>query len=123
MVRFRRCVWHPAGAFSCADIQLLTLDVPRPFLSQTHSELQDIITFAKGITSGYQPLGGCIISDRLLESVSGDENEGSKWQVGYTYSGHPCACAAGIANLELMEESNILEHVQGEGGYPLKAAV
>ena len=41
----------------------------------------DIITFTKGITSGYQPLGGCIISDRLLESVSGDGNAGSKWQV------------------------------------------
>ena len=75
----------------------------------------DIITFAKGITSGYQPLGGCIISDRLLESVSGADKENAAWRVGYTYSGHPVACAAGIANLELMEETNILEHVQDVG--------
>ena len=75
----------------------------------------DIITFAKGITSGYQPLGGVIISDRLLDSVSGDGNAGAKWQVGYTYSGHPCACAAGIANMELMEETEILSHVQDIG--------
>ena len=65
--------------------------------------------------SRYQPLGGVLISDRLLADVSGDDNAGAKWQVGYTYSGHPCACAAGIANLELMEETEILSHVQEVG--------
>eukprot|EP01048_Picozoa_sp_COSAG05_P004016 COSAG05_NODE_201_length_14387_cov_59.959476_10_plen_147_part_00 len=71
-----------------------------------------------GVTSGYQPLGGVIVSDRLLSLVSGTteaEAEGgevreSKWTVGFTYSGHPVACAAGLANMDLMEETGILAH-------------
>eukprot|EP01051_Picozoa_sp_SAG22_P000668 SAG22_NODE_19_length_32182_cov_39.206963_25_plen_504_part_00 len=72
----------------------------------------DILTFAKGITSGYQPLGGVLISDRLLKDVA---RAGGRWQVGYTYSGHPTCCAAGIANMDLMESSGIMEHVQAVG--------
>jgi adenosylmethionine-8-amino-7-oxononanoate aminotransferase len=56
-----------------------------------------------------------IISDRLLKDVSGPTHKDSKWQVGYTYSGHPVCCAAGVANIELMEESDILRHVQAVG--------
>ena len=52
----------------------------------------DIICFAKGVTSGYQPLGGLMISDRLLEAL---DTEGAKFTTGFTYSGHPVACAAG----------------------------
>eukprot|EP01050_Picozoa_sp_SAG11_P021246 SAG11_NODE_3741_length_2255_cov_2.047310_1_plen_505_part_00 len=72
----------------------------------------DIITFAKGVTSGYQPLGGVLISDRLLKDVAG---AGGRWQVGYTYSGHPVCCAAGIANMDLMASTGILVHVQAVG--------
>ncbi|MED5249095.1 MAG: aminotransferase class III-fold pyridoxal phosphate-dependent enzyme, partial [Pseudomonadota bacterium] len=59
----------------------------------------DIIISAKGLTSGYIPLSCVIISDRLIQAVSGDSNRGSVFSNGFTYSGHPVACAAGIANM------------------------
>ncbi|WP_426232033.1 aminotransferase [Pararhizobium sp. DWP3-4] len=72
----------------------------------------DIITFAKGVTSGYVPLGGFIISDAVLSRVSGTNSKGSFFTNGYTYSGHPVSCAAALANIDVIERRNILEHVQ-----------
>ena len=58
----------------------------------------DIITTAKGITSGYQPLGAVLISDRLIREVGGDTERAAVFANGFTYSGHPVACAAALAN-------------------------
>ena len=77
----------------------------------------DIIAFAKGVTSGYLPLGGVAISDRLLAKVSGDNARGSFFSNGYTYSGHPVSCAAALANIAVIEREGILEHVRGISGY------
>ena len=73
----------------------------------------DIITCAKGLTSGYQPLGAAIISDRLMREV-GDEGEDyvATFSNGFTYSGHPICCAAALKNIEIMERENLLEHVR-----------
>ena len=71
----------------------------------------DMITCAKGLTSGYLPLGACIISDRVMEQMSG-LGEVSSFQNGYTYSAHPVCCAAALKNIEIFEQEGILEHVR-----------
>lgn len=71
----------------------------------------DMITCAKGLTSGYLPLGACIISDRVMESMS-HLGEPSSYTNGYTYSGHPVSCAAALKNIEIIENERILEHVR-----------
>ncbi len=68
----------------------------------------DILTFAKGITSGYQPLGGMQISDEIRETVE-SAAEGEAWMHGYTYSGHATACAVGLKNLEIIESEKLVE--------------
>jgi len=80
---------------------------------EVYGIVPDIITTAKGITSGYVPLGAVFISDRLLEPLCGEDKKGSVFSNGYTYSGHPVACAAALANLAIFERERLLEHVQG----------
>lgn len=77
----------------------------------------DIITFAKGVTSGYVPLGGFAISERLLERVSGKNSKGSNYSNGYTYTGHPVSCAAALANMVILESERILQHVKEISGH------
>ncbi|HAE01184.1 MAG TPA: aspartate aminotransferase family protein, partial [Rhodospirillaceae bacterium] len=83
------------------------------FASKDVFDIQpDMITCAKGITSGYLPLGACLISDRLLEPISGEGHENTFFNNGYTYSGHPVSCAAALKNIEIIENEKILEHVR-----------
>lgn len=78
----------------------------------------DMITSAKGITSGYQPLGAVIISDQLFDRISGQNApEAAYFTNGYTYSGHPVACAAALKNIEIMKRDNLCRHVQEIGPY------
>ncbi len=72
----------------------------------------DIITCAKGMTSGYVPMGACIISDTLIESISGEKSQGAVFSNGFTYSGHPVSAAAALKNIEIFERDGILEHVR-----------
>ena len=72
----------------------------------------DIITTAKGLTSGYQPLSATIISDEIYEVISGKD---ATFLHGMTYSGHPAAAAAGLANIELLEREAIPERVRTTG--------
>lgn len=69
----------------------------------------DIITCAKGLTSGYAPMGAAIISDRLIDDVAGRD---AAFSNGYTYSGHPVSAAAGLKSMEIIEHDEILEHVR-----------
>ncbi len=71
----------------------------------------DIITCAKGITSGYLPLGACIISDRVMERMTGADHD-VLFPNGYTYSAHPVCCAAALKNIEIIERDGLLEHVR-----------
>ena len=77
----------------------------------------DIITSAKGLSSGYIPLGAVLISDRLLEPLRHAAGEKAVFNNGFTYSGHPVACAAALANIDLMRSEKILEHVREVGPY------
>lgn len=72
----------------------------------------DIITSAKGLTSGYAPLGACIISERLFDDISGGASQGAVFSNGFTYSGHPVSAAAALKNIEIIEREGILEHVR-----------
>ena len=83
------------------------------FASEDVFDIQpDIITCAKGLTSGYLPLGACLISDRLLEPISGPGHEDVVFSNGFTYSGHPVSCAAALKNIEIFENEDILDHVR-----------
>ncbi len=66
----------------------------------------DIIIFAKGVTSGYAPLGGIVVAPRVAAPFW-DADDAVMWRHGYTYSGHAAACAAGIANLDIMARENL----------------
>jgi adenosylmethionine-8-amino-7-oxononanoate aminotransferase len=80
--------------------------------------IPDIIITAKGITSGYQPLGAAIISDRLFQKISGKmARPNSFFTNGYTFSGHPVACAAALKNIEIIEREKINDHVKQIGPY------
>lgn len=80
------------------------------FASKDVFEIEpDIITCAKGLTSGYSPMGAAIVSDRLIADVTGME---ATFSNGYTYSGHPVSAAAGLKSMEIIEREGILDHVR-----------
>ena len=72
----------------------------------------DVLTTAKGLTSGYQPLSATIVSDEIHEVISGPDG---MFLHGMTYSGHPAAAAAGLANIAIMEREKIPQRVQTTG--------
>ena len=72
----------------------------------------DIITSAKGLTSGYQPLSGTLLTEEIFDVISG---EGGMFMHGMTYSGHPAACAAGLANIAIMEREDLCGRVRKYG--------
>jgi putrescine aminotransferase len=71
----------------------------------------DFLTLAKAITSGYQPLGALMVSDRVAEVFI---EKGGEFAHGYTYSGHPVAAAVALANLEILQKERIVERVRDE---------
>ena len=80
----------------------------------------DTMTLAKAITSGYQPLSALVVSDEIAATLSG-EGAGEFYH-GYTYSGHPVACAVALANIDIIEREGLIERVRDETGpYLLEA--
>jgi beta-alanine--pyruvate transaminase len=78
-----------------------------PFAAQHFGIEPDLITFAKGVTSGAVPLGGVLVKDSIYETFMNSQGAGMEFFHGYTYSGHPLACAAGLAALEIYEEEGL----------------
>ncbi len=76
----------------------------------------DIIICAKGLTSGYQPLGAAIFSSRIFDVIA-EDGTGRCFTQGYTYSGHPVACAAALKNIEIMEREKMFDNVKDVGPY------
>jgi adenosylmethionine-8-amino-7-oxononanoate aminotransferase len=77
----------------------------------------DIITCAKGLTSAYAPLSATILSDEFYDVISVPQAEGAMFTHGFTYSGHPVCCAAGLKNIEILERENICGHIREVGPY------
>jgi adenosylmethionine-8-amino-7-oxononanoate aminotransferase len=89
----------------------------------------DIITCAKGMTSGYSPLGAMIATDRLFEPFAGTTqaapgiapafaSNNAMFAHGYTFGGHPVSCAVAMTNLDIFEREQLNEHVRAnEGGF------
>ena len=75
----------------------------------------DIVTLAKGITSGYFPLGGMGVSDAIAEAIDGGRDE-RIWAHGSTNSGHPVGCAVALANLDVLERDALLPRAAKLGG-------
>jgi len=72
----------------------------------------DLLTFAKGVTSGYVPLGGVVVSDALWEELRDPERAPGVLMHGFTHSGHPVACAVGLATIEAIEREQLLARVR-----------
>ncbi|WP_299587854.1 aminotransferase [uncultured Microbulbifer sp.] len=88
------------------------------FSSKIHFGLDpDIIITAKGLTSGYAPLGAIILSEHLAREIKETHLKNPVFTNGYTYSGHPIACAVALKNIELMEKMALCEHVRSIGPY------
>ncbi|MCQ6552401.1 aspartate aminotransferase family protein [Streptomyces sp. C10-9-1] len=82
----------------------------RWFAAEHFGVVPDLMTFAKGVNSGYVPLGGVAISDRIAATF-----ERRPYPGGLTYSGHPLACAAAVATIEAMEEEKVVENAAALG--------
>jgi adenosylmethionine-8-amino-7-oxononanoate aminotransferase len=79
------------------------------FGADKYGYVPDIITSAKGLTSGYSPLGAMVVSDRLFEPFRHGD---TTFAHGYTFGGHPVSAAVALANLDLFEREDLLGHVQ-----------
>lgn len=73
----------------------------------------DLMTFAKGVTSGYIPLGGVMVGDRIARVMI---DQGGEFEHGYTYSGHPVACAVALANIRLIQREGLVDKVRTDTG-------
>jgi putrescine aminotransferase len=83
------------------------------FGCQTFGFKPDLMTFAKGVTSGYIPLGGVMVGERIARVLI---EQGGEFNHGYTYSGHPVACAVGLANVNLLRKLDLVRHVHEDVG-------
>jgi adenosylmethionine-8-amino-7-oxononanoate aminotransferase len=77
----------------------------------------DMLVMAKGITSAYVPLGATMISDQIFEALSKPKEGNPYFTHGFTYSGHPVACAAALKNIEIIERENLCGNVLKYGEY------
>jgi len=88
------------------------------FASETFGIKPDLMTFAKAVTNGYMPLGGVMVGDKVADVLLA---KGGDFNHGLTYSGHPASCAAGLATLKILRESNIIENAKATIGPHLQS--
>jgi len=81
------------------------------FASSVYEIKPDLISFAKGVTSGYLPLGGVLVNNRVANTII---DKGGEFAHGFTYSGHPAACAVALKNIEIIKEEKILDEVKSK---------
>jgi putrescine aminotransferase len=86
------------------------------FASEFYGIRPDLITFAKAATSGYIPLSGVIVGDRIVDVLMGHNDD---FHHGYTFSGHPVACAVALKNLEIIEREKLIPRVKEYAGAAL----
>ena len=83
------------------------------FGCETFGYKPDLMTFAKGVTNGFMPLGGVMVSDKISNVLTSNDGD---FAHGLTYSGHPVACATGIATIEILKEQKIVENLSANIG-------
>ncbi len=82
----------------------------KAFAAQSFEVTPDLLTMAKGLTNGAQPMGAVAISERVHDTIVGAaQDDAIEFFHGYTYSGHPAACAAGLATLDIYRDENLFE--------------
>ena len=102
------------GAFLVFDEVITGFGRLGDWFAADHFGVQpDLITFAKAVTSGYQPLGGVFVGPRVRGPLEADDS--FVLRTGYTYSGHAAACAAAIANLDIIEEEGLIDRAEPIG--------
>lgn len=87
------------------------------FGHETFGVRPDIVTLAKGLTSGYQPLGASVVSDAVWDTISEKLPAHVPVSHGFTYSGHPACCAAALANIEIIESEGLVDNAAAVGAY------
>jgi putrescine aminotransferase len=90
------------------------------FASETYGLKPDLMTFAKAVTNGYIPLGGVMVGDKITDVLL---SGGGEFAHGLTYSGHPAACAAGLATITVLRETNVIETAASEIAPHFQAAL
>jgi len=104
------------GVLLCADEVICSFGrLGHFFGSERFGVTPDLITFAKGVTSAYLPLGGLLVRRRLLERIW--ESEAGLFNHGSTFGGHPVATAVAAANITAMHDEQIMDHVRATEGY------
>jgi adenosylmethionine-8-amino-7-oxononanoate aminotransferase len=87
-----------------------------------HWDIQpDLVSFAKGITSGYLPLGGVAVRRQIYETIRDQAPKGLPFMAGLTYNNHPASCAAALANLDIIERDGLVENSREVGAYLLES--
>lgn len=92
------------------------------FACEHEGVVADMVTFAKGVTSGYVPLGGVVLSDALWDELRDPDRNPGYLMHGFTHSGHPVACAVALANIAAIEREGLLARVD-EAGEILASAI
>jgi L-2,4-diaminobutyrate transaminase len=91
-----------------------------PFGSLAYGIRPDLITIGKGLTSGYQPMSGAIVGEKVWRVLQQASDSHGPFAHGYTFSGHPVCAAAALANLDIIEREKLNEHVADVGPYLLE---
>jgi L-2,4-diaminobutyrate transaminase len=90
------------------------------FGSQVYDIQPDLITVGKGLTSGYQPLSGVLVGDKVWQVLQQGSDTYGQFAHGYTFSGHPVCAAAALANLDIIEREKLTENAANVGAYFLQ---
>jgi len=89
------------------------------FASEHWGVVPDIMTMAKGISSGYLPLGACAVRPKVFDAFLGEEGGGSEFSQVVTYGGHPVCCAAALANIDILTRERLWENAATVGAHLL----
>lgn len=122
-------IMHPAGTLKrlrqladrhnllliCDEVMTGFGRTGRMFACDHDQICPDLLCLSKGLTAGYMPLGATLTTGRVFDAFYGDPNAGKTFYHGHTYTGHPLACAVGMASLELFASRNVLEHSRSMG--------
>jgi len=92
------------------------------FAAELYGVVPDMLNFAKCVTNGVIPLGGVICRDKIYDQLMNGPEHIIEFFHGYTYSGHPLACAAGLASLDVFETEGVLDNAQAVADYFQEAA-